>query len=157
MKKWMIFGVIAVLIVVTFTYITYHKAVKPKKAAFAELEQAAEREGLAETDEYYLYHGSKSYSVAVGKDKSGKRKVLWIPSEKNGDVIKADYDSGITRQQVINQVRRERKPDKILSVKLGMENDVPLWEVIYQNEAKQINYEYFDFKTGDMLKYYRSI
>ncbi|WP_409298117.1 DUF5590 domain-containing protein [Peribacillus sp. SCS-26] len=157
MKKWMILGVIAVLAAVSFTLLTYTKAVKPKKTAFAKLEQAAAKEGLAETDEYYLYHGSKSYSVAVGKDKSGKRTVLWIPSEKNGEIIKADYDSGITRQQVIKQVQRERKPDKILSVKLGMENNVPLWEVIYQNEAKQINYEYFDFKSGDMLKYYRSI
>nr|WP_275585067.1 DUF5590 domain-containing protein [Peribacillus deserti] len=130
---------------------------KPKKSAFQKAEAAAKSKGMTEAESFYLYNGTETYYVAVGNTKDRKKKVFWIPEKKGEEMIIMDYSSGKSKSEIMSLVQQELNPDKILSVKLGMENNVPLWEVVYQNGSKQMNYEYFDFETGEWLKYYRSI
>ncbi|PLT28362.1 cell wall elongation regulator TseB-like domain-containing protein [Peribacillus deserti] len=157
MKKWIIFSSLAIICLCALSAVVYFKAMEPKRSAFQKAESAAIKKGLAQAESFYLYNGTETYYVAVGRAKDGKKRVYWIPEKKGKEIIAMDYSSGKSKNDIIRLVNQELKPDKIISVKLGMENDVPLWEVVYQNGSKQMNYEYFDFESGEWLKYYRSI
>ena len=39
-------------------------------------------------------------------------------------------------------------------VKLGFENDVPLWEVTYIDDDNRYSYYYLEFKDGKFLRRY---
>ncbi|WP_419881186.1 DUF5590 domain-containing protein [Peribacillus sp. B-H-3] len=158
MKKAMILAVILILCIAGFTAGAYIKAMGPKKEAETEAFKKAQKEGgFVTMDDYYLYHGNDSYSVVVGKTKSGKKKVIWLPDNKKEKPVIEDSKSGKTRGEILSIVKKQLNPQKIISVKLGMENNVPLWEVTYLDESSRYNYNYYDFKTGEWLKYYRSI
>lgn len=63
----------------------------------------------------------------------------------------------VSQKRDLKHCQEKLNPQKIISVKLGMEKNVPLWEVTYLDESERFNYDYYDFKTGEWLKYYRSI
>ena len=41
-----------------------------------------------------------------------------------------------------------------MKVKLGFENDVPLWEVTYIDDDNRYSYYYLEFKDGKFLRRY---
>ena len=65
--------------------------------------------------------------------------------------------NGKTKEDILSIVQQNINSEKIISVKLGMENNVPLWEVTYKDSSGKYNYDYYDFKTGEWLKYYEYI
>ncbi|WP_026694854.1 DUF5590 domain-containing protein [Peribacillus kribbensis] len=156
MKKWIILVILFLVIAAAAGGAVYSKAVQPKKTAYHKAEVAAKDHGLKAVDSFYLYYGTSTYYIASGKDSKGVKRILWIP-EKGKRVVEQKDSAGVSKESIISKVNKELHPDDILSVKLGMENNVPLWEVVYKSGSSRLNYEYFDFNTGDWLKYYRSI
>lgn len=137
---------------------TYIKAMGPRQeASDIAYAKARQESDLVTLDEFYLYHGLESYSVVVGKTAAGEKLVVWIPENKDLDIVTAQYKNGKTKKEITQIVKEHSKSQKIISIKLGMENNVPLWEVTSQDDTKHYNYEYYDFKTGEMIDYYRGI
>jgi uncharacterized protein YpmB len=60
--------------------------------------------------------------------------------------------SGLSKDEAIQKLLQEQKPKKIISVRLGMEKNIPLWEIYYRSENNLINYYYVHFETGEWLK-----
>ena len=83
--------------------------------------------------------------------------IVWIPDNHREKIVVMNAASGKTKKDILSIVQQKTNPDKIISVKLGMEKSVPLWEVTYKNSSGKYNYDYYDFQTGEWLKYYRSI
>ncbi|KWW11317.1 hypothetical protein AS888_01945 [Peribacillus simplex] len=158
MKKWLIIASILVLCLIGFVGGAYIKALQPKKeAGNAAFKKAREEAGLRSMDEFYLYNGQDSYSVIIGKGEKGIKKVVWLPEDKKKKIVVEDYKDGKTKKEILSIAKEKLNPEKIISVKLGMEKNVPLWEVTYLDDSERFNYDYYDFKTGEWLKYYRSI
>ncbi len=60
-----------------------------------------------------------------------------------------------TIEQVGNESKESKsKPKEIMKVKLGFENDVPLWEVTYIDDDNRYSYYYLEFKDGKFLRRY---
>ncbi|AOH55489.1 DUF5590 domain-containing protein [Peribacillus muralis] len=158
MKKWLIIASILVLCFIGFVGGAYIKALQPKKeAGSAAFKKAREEAGLRTMDDFYLYNGQDSYSVIIGKGENGTKKVVWLPEDKKKKLVVEDYKDGKSKKEILRIAEEKLNPQKIISVKLGMEKNVPLWEVTYLDESERFNYDYYDFKTGEWLKYYRSI
>lgn len=158
MKKWLILSSLFVLFVLGCVIGIYWNSLQPKnkleKAAF---ETAKEEAGVTTMDEFYLYHGQKSFSIIIGKTSDGEQKIVWIPDQNNKKVVTNSVKNGKTKKDIQSIVEQNVDPKEIISIKPGMENSVPLWEVTYIDQAGKYNYDYYDFKTGEWLKYYRSI
>ncbi|MFE4350403.1 cell wall elongation regulator TseB-like domain-containing protein [Peribacillus butanolivorans] len=158
MKKWLIIASILVLCFIGFVGGAYIKALQPKKEAGYEAFEKAKKEGGLETmEEFYLYNGQDSYSVIIGKGDNGTKKIVWLPEDEKKEIVVENYKDGKSKKEILSIVNEKLNPQKIISVKLGMEKNVPLWEVTYLDESERFNYDYYDFKTGEWLKYYRSI
>ena len=158
MKKWVIAAAVIVLFVSGIVAGAYINALGPKKDAAKEAFQSAKQEGgLVTMDEFFVYNGRDSYNVVVGKTKDGTKKVVWLPNDNKKKAVTANYTDGISKKEILQIAKKQVNPDKIISIKLGMESNTPLWEITYLDESNRYNYDYYDFKTGDWLKYYRSI
>ncbi|KMY50578.1 DUF5590 domain-containing protein [Peribacillus loiseleuriae] len=158
MKKWLIISSVFVLCLIGFVSGAYIKAMGPRQdASDIAYAKAQQESNIVTFDEFYLYHGLESYSVVVGKTAAGEKLVVWIPENKDLDIVTAQYKNGKTKKDITKIAKEQSKSQKIISIKLGMENNVPLWEVTSQDATKHYNYEYYDFKTGEMIDYYRGI
>jgi uncharacterized protein YpmB len=157
-KKWVIISSILVLCFLGFVTGAYIKAMQPKnKAEDLAFKTAKAEADLKTMDEFYLYHGKESYSVVVGTTNRGEKQIVWIPDNARDRIVTEKVANGKTKEEILSIVRQNINSKKIISVKLGMENNVPLWEVTYKDSSDRYNYDYYDFKTGEWLKYYRSI
>ncbi|RFU68467.1 peptidase [Peribacillus saganii] len=158
MKKWLIITSLVVLVLIGISAGAYIHAMKPKNEAYKRAFNEAQNEaGLVTKDKFYIYNGMESYYVVVGRDEQKKQKIVWIPFDKKRKVVIKDFRSGKTEEDIRKIVASEMNPEKIITVKLGMEKSVPLWEVTYLDEKNRYNYEYYEFKTGELLKFYRNI
>ncbi|PLT34901.1 DUF5590 domain-containing protein [Bacillus sp. V5-8f] len=156
MKKWLIGIAVAILFVFGIVAGTYISALGPKKDSEQEAFRVAQKEaGLVTMDEFFIYNGKDSYKVLIGKTADGGKKAVWLPNDDDKKTVTANYDSGKTKEEILKIANK--KPDEIISIKLGMENNTPLWEITYLDDSNRYNYDYYDFKTGEWLKFYRSI
>ncbi|MDQ0218957.1 peptidase [Peribacillus cavernae] len=158
MKKWLIVSAIIVVVFIGFTAGAYINALGPKKDAARESFQSARKiSGLVTMDEFYIYNGKDSYNVVIGKTKDGEKKVVWLPNDNKKKPVTENYHDGKSEKEILQIAEKQLHPEKIISVKLGMESSTPLWEVTYLDESNRYNYDYYDFQSGEWLKYYRSI
>jgi uncharacterized protein YpmB len=152
MKKILLFLVVFIVICVGVFIKVYVSAQAPLNAAEEKaISLAKEKVELKEVEDFHIYHGTETVSVLEGKNKKGENIIVWIP-EKSKKVIVDKRKNGISKEDAVNRLLDEKNPEKIISVKLGMENNIPLWEIHYRSENNLINYYYVDFKTGEWLK-----
>lgn len=152
MKKFIIISIIIIVACIGVASIIYVNAVNPvKEAKQKAIQTALEKTELVEAEDFTLYNGQDTYYVIKGKDDSGTGIYVWVP-EKEGKIIVRKQADGITKQEAINKLKEEKDPQEIISVRLGMLKDFPVWEIYYRSNGDLINYYYVDFKSGDWLK-----
>lgn len=152
MKKWLLLIGIFIMIVVGSTIMVYIKAEEPirqvkEKAGLIAKEEA----GLISVDEFNLYNGEKTFYILQGENQKGVKLVVWIP-EKKGKIIVKKASEGISKEQATKKVMDEIGSDEIISVKPGMENGIPLWEIHSRTKGGLLNYHSVVFETGEWLK-----
>ncbi|SDM44749.1 DUF5590 domain-containing protein [Bacillus sp. OK048] len=152
MKKIILFLVLFIVIGVGVFIKVYVSAQEPLNAAKEKaVSLAKEKVDLSEVEDFHIYHGTETVSVLEGKNKKGEDIIVWIP-EKSKKVMVDKRKNGISKEDAVNRLLDEKSPKKIISVKLGMENNIPLWEIHYRSENNLINYYYVHFTTGEWLK-----
>ncbi|USK37698.1 DUF5590 domain-containing protein [Cytobacillus firmus] len=130
----------------------YLNSMKPVRAAESKAVELAKQEtDLAEAENFNLYHGNETFYVIEGKDQDGTSIYVWVP-EKKGKIVSLKQSDGISKNEAINRLKQEKNYAEIMSVRLGMEKNIPLWEIHYRSGSNLINYYYIDFKTGEWLK-----
>ena len=151
-KKWFLIISFVVIIIITIGTIIYLNAIQPLKSA----EEKAIEIAMAETpltvvDEFNIYNGEETYYVLQGKNGDGTKLIVWVSEEKGKLMVKKASD-GITKKQAIDTVSAEIATDSIITVKLGMEKGIPLWEVHSRTKGHLLNYYSVEFETGEWLK-----
>lgn len=155
MKKWIIWILVLLLIIIIWTGISiYQSALEPFNIAQSKGNDIAlEKTAIETIEESYTYFGTKAYQVVIGKNDKGEKMMAWIP-EKNGEIVTRFERNGITEKEAIAILKRERDPQEIRSVKLGIEDNIPIWEIIYIGSDNRLTYHKLYFETG---KYRNSI
>lgn len=152
MKKVIIISLLIFSVILVSGIIVYQNAVKPVKTAEAKaIDRAMSETRLEKADDFKIYHGQETFYIVKGKNRSGTDIYVWIP-EKDGQIIVRKVSDGVTKEDAIKKLKEEKNPKEIISVRLGMEKKIPLWEIYYRTEGNLINYYYVDFKTGEWLK-----
>ncbi|MBE4910250.1 DUF5590 domain-containing protein [Bacillus luteolus] len=152
MKKWIFLSILILVIGFWQAISVYITAMEPKR----EIEQQAIEIARAQANihtiyEVTTYYGSESYQVVQGISDENVPLIVWI-AENSDEIVIKRQDEGLRKEDVVNRLVSERNPQEIRSVRLGMEKNIPLWEVIYLNENNRLTYYYSDFETGDLLK-----
>ncbi|WHX99068.1 DUF5590 domain-containing protein [Neobacillus sp. DY30] len=152
MKKIILFLVLFIAICVGVFVKVYASAQEPLSTAQEKaVSLAKEKVQFTDVEDFHIYHGTETVSVLEGKNKKGENIIVWIP-EKSKKVIWDKQNNGISKEDAVQRLLEEKSPKKIISVKLGMENNIPLWEIYYRSENNLINYYYVHFETGEWLK-----
>lgn len=152
MKKWYWILSIGIIVIIGIMIKIYLNAVEPVKEAESKAASIAKEETeITDITEFSLYHGSKSYYVIQGTDKDGEKLIAWIP-EKDGKILVSSVKDGITKSDAINILYEKTSPEEIIDVQLGIEKNIPLWEIYYRSSNDKINYYYIDFETGEEVR-----
>ncbi|WP_042457766.1 cell wall elongation regulator TseB-like domain-containing protein [Neobacillus dielmonensis] len=152
MKKWIIAVILVIVAIVGMSIKVYLTAMEPVKAAEKQaIKLAGNKVKFSEVNDFHIYNGLETVNVIEGKNKQGQKIIVWVP-EKTKKVFVKKANSGLTKEQAIQKLADEKNPEKIISVRLGMEKNIPLWEIYYRSKDNLINYYYVDFETGEWLK-----
>lgn len=148
LKKWIVTFSLVILLLLGYVVASVLVGLDGKNSAEEKASKIAINEGgLTRVDDFYLYNGNKSYSVVVGPDDNGTDQVLWIPSDlKKESIKKMKYSEGYSKSEIINRVQNDLNPYEIVSVKLGMKKNNPIWEVTIKDEKDNLIYKIYDFK-----------
>ena len=152
-KKWIWITMLVFAVMIVFGIIVYINALEPLNQAESKaIEIAKQKISMKEVTDFTLYNGSDSYYIVKGVNSNGNNIIVWIPEEDNNKVIVREEKDGISKEEAIQKLNKEKNPQEILTVKLGMENNIPLWEIFYRSNENLINYYYVDFESGEWLK-----
>jgi uncharacterized protein YpmB len=153
-KKWFLISGFIIVVIIGLVLAVYLSAVDPLKKAEKIAVDIAEKEtSLVTVKDFSLYNGSKTYYVVRGTNRKGTDLIVWIPEEeKNRKIVVKNAKYGVSEKEAVQKLYDEKHPQEIISVKLGMENNIPLWEIYYRSDDDLINYYYVDFESGEWLK-----
>jgi len=152
MKKWIIFLVVFFVVIIGVITKVYFSAVAPVRAAEKKsVALAKDKVQLSEVQDFHIYNGIETVNVIEGKNNKNEKIIVWIPEKSKSVIVKKAKD-GISKEEAVKILMQEKQPKKIISVRLGMENNKPLWEIYYRSENNLINYYYVLFETGEWLK-----
>jgi uncharacterized protein YpmB len=158
MKKVMMIIAIVVVVALAFSTYIYASAKKPyQKAEEEALKVAKDHRIISTVDKFYLYNSKETYYVLIGENKKHDKMVVWIPKHQKDKIIYDKYSNGISEQKAIEKLYQEEKPAKLLSVRLGMEDVGPVWEMAYLDKQGDLNYYYVLFKNGEWWKKIKNI
>ncbi|MBT2733332.1 DUF5590 domain-containing protein [Bacillus sp. ISL-7] len=152
MKKWIIFIVIFIVVIFGLLIKVYFTSVDPVKAAEKKAVALAKKEiSIKEVEDFHIYNGIETVNVIEGKSNNGEKIIVWIPEKSKKVYVKKAKD-GLSKEEAIQKLLQEKSPKKVISVRLGMEKNIPLWEIYYRSNNNLINYYYVHFETGEWLK-----
>ncbi len=156
MKKRIIpIAVISTIIFFIIIGYLYLSAMKPIEIAEDTAINIAKKEAQMQTiQKVYTYHGTEAYSVVLGEDQSEQALAVFIPEDVNKPIVIKNQADGTTEQQIIDMVNKEQNPKKIISVTLGMDGNIPIWETVYIDHQNRYVYHYSYFETGTQRKRY---
>jgi uncharacterized protein YpmB len=151
-KKWIIILTLFIVVILGILIKVYFSAVEPVNAAQKKaVTLANEKVQMSDVEDFHIYNGLETVYVIEGKNKQDENVIVWIPDKSKQVFVKKASD-GLSKEEAVQKLLQEKSPKKIISVRLGMEKDIPLWEIYYRSENNLINYYYVHFETGEWLK-----
>ncbi|WP_339146473.1 MULTISPECIES: DUF5590 domain-containing protein [unclassified Sutcliffiella] len=153
MKKWIIFSIVMIAIIILWQVISiYLTAMSPVKEEMERATEIAKQEASLNTvEEVTTYNGTHSYIIVQGTNEEKEEMVAWV-NEENEIVHLAKAQDGIPHQEVLNYLQTDREPKEIISVMLAMEKNTPLWEIKFKDNNDQYNLHYIKYENGEYFQ-----
>ena len=138
--------IVAIIVIVGIFYLISNQ---PRSAARRQTVSIAKKYAhLKDPGSFYIYN---PYYTIAGRNNQNQP-ILVVVSQHGGNVRVLKQSSGLTAQQVIQQVRQDHHPQKVLKAAPGVFNDKVVWEVTYRNQKGQLCYDLINFKTGKVVQ-----
>ncbi|PEK26423.1 cell wall elongation regulator TseB-like domain-containing protein [Bacillus wiedmannii] len=163
MKKWIFAIVIVIVASGIYGAYVYNKAMEKKiHKEEKSVEIAKEKAKLTKVKSVDYYNGNSSYTVVQGVDEKGEQIIVWVPNKK-GNVLVKKKSEGIPEKEALQNLAEQAtgkgdepkpKPKEIIKVKLGAQNDIPLWEITYIDQEDRYTYYYLEFQNGAYAGHY---
>jgi uncharacterized protein YpmB len=153
-KKW-ILVIIGILILASWQayYLFNGVQAKPAKKEAEAVEIAKKEEDLVSITNVDHFYKNETYYVVEGKNKKGTNKIVWVDKDKK--VTSLNAKEGLSEKQILNYVKQNHDAKTIVDSRLGMEDGIPLWEVVYYDTKDRYTYFYGYFETGERYEIYR--
>lgn len=155
MKKWIaVIAAIVLALLVWRGWAIYDGIVTPHAEEHDQAAVKAQKQyDLKKVMEVSDYHGSHDYHVITAMNKKGKKVFAWMADGKGKSFVKA-ADKGWSKDKVKQYATNKLHPKKVISIQLGVEDQVPLWEIVYRDQNNRYTFHYLRFKDG---VWYRNI
>ncbi|MDM5208203.1 cell wall elongation regulator TseB-like domain-containing protein [Cytobacillus kochii] len=150
MKKILIIVLAIMVFIIGFSAKVYIKAMEPINQAEKVAKEKAENEANLQTvKRVTLYNGNETYYIIDGITKEDEEVYVWVSADSEDEVIIKNKKDGISKEEAIEKVMNKKNPTDIISVNLGMEKSIPLWEISYKTGEGLLNYYVIDYETGN--------
>ncbi|WP_096200901.1 cell wall elongation regulator TseB-like domain-containing protein [Bacillus sp. FJAT-45350] len=155
MKKWFILGsLILLLAIIGLTSYFYIIVRAPLVESQEELVQFAhENTEISIVNDVKHYFGSDAYTVIFGMNEEEENIIVWIREDREKIVTKK-VDDGWSKEQVIQFANEQLPLDKLVSIRLGVERELPVYEIAYIDNEDRYAYHYITFDNGTFVKRY---
>lgn len=133
------------------------KSVSPLKQARTETIDLAEREAdLVETDDFYWYNGNETYLTVTGKD-SEDEEIIVIVKQEGGSIEVIDQKDTFSKGEAIRKVWELDSPVRILEARIGIHDDLPIWEISFRQDNGRIGFTMLSLRTGEWIRTIKNI
>ena len=140
--------------------VIYNKSTTPleekQTMAIARAQEAAE---LVSIDHVDWFHYQDAYMIVEGTDQDGKDLIVWVPEDKEKDMIITGKKEGLSREEVLSimqyglpDLSQGSRPREILRIKYGMVENTPVYEVTYIDQHNRYSILYLDFYEGEWYR-----
>jgi uncharacterized protein YpmB len=153
-KKWILI-ILGVMFLASWqAYYLYNQVqAKPAGKEAAAAAVAKKEKGLVSINHVDHFYKNETYYVVEGKNEHGTDMIVWV--DKNNKVTSDIAKGGLSKKQMVNYVTKNYDAQKIIDCRLGMEDDIPLWEVTFMDSEDRYTYYYGYFETGKRYEIYR--
>jgi uncharacterized protein YpmB len=153
-KKWILMMVGILLIAAWQAYYLYTETqAKPQSKEARAIEIAKKAKGLKSISNVEHFYKNETYYVVEGKNEHGTDMIVWVGKDEH--VFSDIANGGLKEQQMIDYVKKNYDAEKIIDSRLGMEDEIPLWEVTFIDSQDRYTYYYGYFETGKRYEIYR--
>lgn len=152
MKKFFLGLAVFLIALIIGAVVVYTKSVasynESKEQAF---DYAITNSDIVVPEEFYWYNDKETYFTVVGQTEQNEELVVLI-NQDNGEVTSIPIEETISKQEAIQLTKQARQPDKVLEARIGIDNEIPVWEVSYRNENGRLGYYILALEDGEWLK-----
>ena len=115
---------------------------------------AMEEANLKNISKINTFSSDQKYHVITATNIENEAVYGWISNiKKERKMIVKKKSAGITKNEALESVNEEHNPSEIISVQLGMDEGIPIWEVKYQDESDRYTFDYVNFYDGKIIKH----
>jgi uncharacterized protein YpmB len=153
-KKWILI-IVGIFILASWQAYYLYSGVnaKPQKKEAEAVEIAKKEKNLTTVTNVEHFFKNDTYYVVEGKNKHGNDIIVWVGKDKK--IFSEIAKKGLSEKQMIDYVKKNHNAEKIIDSRLGMEDEIPLWEVVYIDDQDRYTYYYGYFETGKRYEIYR--
>lgn len=152
MKKFFLGLAVFLIALIIGAVVVYTKSIasynESKEQAF---DYAITNSDIVVPEEFYWYNDKETYFTVVGQTEQNEELVVLI-NQDNGEVTSIPIEETISKQEAIQLTKQARQPDKVLEARIGIDNEIPVWEVSYRNENGRLGYYILALEDGEWLK-----
>lgn len=163
MKKGLLISIFSLLfLIIIGSVIIYFSSTSPiKSGEEAAVERAKAEIDLTEVSSIEWFHYLDKYYVITGKNDNGEKIHVWVPEDDKKEVLVKNAKEGLSEEEAIHIIQNglddfssEKRPKKIISIKLGMVEDAPAYEITYKDQKNRHSILYLDYYNGDWYRVY---
>jgi uncharacterized protein YpmB len=151
-SKWLWSISIVIILIISLLLSLYVKTMQPVKEQSKEaIIRAKEILHLSKVIDVEHYFGKDAYYVIDAQSEIGNVFII-VPEEKTKKITYVKKEEGITKEQAIKIIEKTKNPKQILDIRIAIDQNIPLWEIVYEENAHQRTFIYLTFKTGEFYK-----
>ncbi|WP_035053069.1 cell wall elongation regulator TseB-like domain-containing protein [Carnobacterium pleistocenium] len=111
---------------------------------------AKETAGLVTVSDFYWYNRSETYFSVFGLNETDEE-IMVIVAKDGGKTIILNQDEFITEQEAKELTREDKGSVDILEARIGLEGELPIWEISYKEENGRLGYYVLTAKSGEWV------
>lgn len=154
MLNWIKF-IVAFLLALTsvITVTVLYNADKPFSLAEKTAIESAMTSGqLVSVSSAEIFNGTDSIVTVFGMDANGDETAVFVNGNPEDGFQEVKLADGISAEKAVANVKQELDVKKVLHVTLGVEEEGPVWEVVFKSDNGKLNYVYLFFENGQWWK-----
>lgn len=163
MKRKFLFAMISLIFLTIATIIyLYVRGTAPLEEKYQEaLARAQDVVQFSSVEHIDWFHYEEAYTIIEGRDQEGTRIIVWVPENEEGEITAVKASDGLRKEDALALLQTglpdlaaESRPREILSIKYGMIDKNPVFEITYLDQRDRYSILYLDFYAGEWFKVY---
>lgn len=151
LRNALIIVAIILLSIIIFSIILYQRSMQPYNEVKADAYQyAKENADIQDPYDFYWYNDEETYYTVIGKNSSGED-IITIIAQDGGQIRTIKLEDAISKQEAVQQVLTAKEPKAIKQARIGMEQNMPVWEISYENQNNGLGYYKIHLETGEWI------